>query len=180
MLKLELPGSECYNETDNEFLYIPGQTLMLEHSLLSVSKWESKWHRSFLNDGPKTWEETVDYIRCMTVNKNIDSNAYNLLRPEHVKKVTDYINEPMTATTVKNRRGQRLSKEIVTSEVIYYWMTANGIPFECEKWHLNRLLMLIRVCSEKNGPGQKMSQRENMQQMHALNAARKAKMHTRG
>lgn len=180
MYKLVVPDKDCFNEATNEFVHVKGGSLKLEHSLLSISRWESKWHRSFLNSGPKNTLELVDYIRCMSVNVPPESDIFNAITYKQIKEVQDYISDPMTATTISNKRGSRPSKGIITSEIIYYWMTEYGIPFECEKWNLNRLLMLIRVCAEKNAPGKKMSQRENMQQMHALNAARKAKMHTRG
>jgi hypothetical protein len=180
MLQICVPGEEAWDEKEEEFVTGPDTIISLEHSLISISKWESKWHKPFLGKDYPKGDELMDYIKCMTINKNVDPNVYNLFGRDQFKMVEDYINEPMTATRISNRRGARASREIVTSEVIYYWMTANGIPFECEKWHLNRLLTLIRVCGEKNGPAQKMSQRENMQQMHALNAARKAKLHTRG
>ena len=129
-----------------------------------------------------TIEETVDYIRCMTVTQNVNPLVYDLLTPDHVKQVMAYIGDPMTATTINERQGKgRSSGKITTSEEIYYYMTAYQIPFDpCQKWHFNRLMMLIRICDEKNSPKKKMSARQIAAQNRSLNAARKAKGHTRG
>ena len=179
MLKITIPAVELFDGKD-KFIQIKEQTLQLEHSLVSLSKWESKWHRPFLSDTPFTREEYIDYIRCMTLTQNVDLNVYQGITPQIFDEVSKYINEPMTATTFpKNgRRGGR--REIVTAEIIYYWMLCNNIPFECQKWHLNRLLTLINVCSAKSQKPQKMSTSEVMAQNRALNAARKRKWNTKG
>ncbi len=157
-----------------------GCTLSLEHSLVSLAKWESKWCKPFLsNDKEKTYEETLDYIRFMTVTQNVDPRVYENLSRENIQKINDYIEAPMTATTIREKGGKG-SKEIVTAELIYYWMIALQIPFECQKWHLNRLLMLIRVCNVKNQPSKKMSKRDVMSRNTSLNAARRKAMGQRG
>lgn len=179
MLTLTVPASEYYDWQNNEFIYIKEQTLKLEHSLVSVSKWESKWHKSFLSTENKTPAEMTDYFRCMTVNENVDPNVYTRLTAENQQAIGDYINATMTATTFSDKPGPK-SREIITAELIYYWMISLGIPFECQKWHLNRLLTLIKVCSIKNTPAKKMSKGEIMRQNSRLNASRRKALGTRG
>lgn len=180
MLEIVIPGVEQYDEINNRFIDTKAQSLRLEHSLVSLSKWETKWRKPYLSKKPKTTAEQIDYIRCMTLTQNVDPNVYTAIQPGILEQVKDYIDAPMTATTFRNQRGGRSSNEIVTAEVIYYWMIRNQIPFECRKWHLNRLMTLIRVCELKNGPQKKMSQNEIFAQNRALNAARKKKIHSRG
>lgn len=182
MLEIYVPDSETFDESTSEFHSIKGQTLQLEHSLLSISKWESKWHKPFIDNNDKTTEEILDYIKCMTLNKNVDPNLYYVLTEENVKAVNDYINDPMTATTINEVGKKRGSGngERVTSELIYYWMIALNIPVEFQKWHLNRLMMLIRVCSIKNEPGKKMSKSEILRSNKALNASRRQRLGTKG
>lgn len=180
MLQITVPASESWNELTEEFVYGPEKVLQLEHSLVSLSKWESKWHKPFLSKTiQKTPEEIKDYVRCMTKTQHVDPSVYDRLTPEHYRQINAYIDEPMTATWFGKERG-RPSREQTTAELIYYWMTAFNIPFECEKWHLNRLLTLIKVCSIKQQPDKKMSKREILAQNAAINAARRAKMKTRG
>lgn len=177
MLELRVEGSEQFNEETNEFIYIRPQTLKLEHSLVSISKWEAKWHKPFLSSD-KDEQEVIDYIRCMTINQ-VDPAVYNALSAQNYKDVTDYIQDSMTATTIKNMPGKR-NNEIVTSELIYAWMVMLEIPFECEKWHLNRLLTLVKIVNIKNQPSKNMSRREILEQNRAMNAARRARLHTKG
>lgn len=180
MLELLVPGRELFNEELNEFIYTKEATLQLEHSLLSISAWESKWHKPFLGkDKNRGIEETVDYIRCMTLNKNVDPSVYSNLTDKEISKVIDYIEDPMTATTFREDKRPP-SREIITSELIYYWMVSLQIPFECQKWHLNRLLTLIQVCNIKNTPPKKMGKRGTVNQNHALNQARRASLGTHG
>ena len=185
MLQLAINGAEFYDEKAEKFIKVRPQVLQLEHSLVSISKWESKWHKPFL-DTTMTQEQTVDYIRFMTITQNVDPLVYSALSPEDVKKVISYIDDPMTATIITDSKigGNKKSrgrKQVLTNEVIYYYMTAYNIPFDpCQKWHFNRLLTLIRVCDEKNQPPKKMSGRQIAMQNRSLNDARKAKMHTRG
>lgn len=180
MLTIEVPITpEGWDEKKQEFVDAKTQTLQLEHSLVSLSKWESKWKKSFCSSKNITNEEMLDYIKCMTITRNVDPDVYNHLTPTNVKQVRDYIDDPMTATTFPKERGGH-SKEIITSELIYYWMIASQIPLECEKWHLNRLITLIRVCSIKNTPPKKRSKRDIMSQNVALNAARRKQMNTKG
>lgn len=182
MLRLFVPGIERFDEGTGTFIYSKDATLVLEHSLLSLSKWESKWQHPFFDPKRKrTYEETIDYIRCMTINQKVDQLVYYNLTPNLMDEINKYMDNPMTATKV-NRKKKPIGgpKEIVTSELIYYWMVSYGIPFECEKWHLNRLFTLIDVCSFKNETPTKMSQRDLMKRNTALNNARRAKLRTHG
>ena len=181
-LTIKIPPKDFYDEKSNKFLKVNKETtLVLEHSLVSISKWESKWHIPFLSDTPKTFEQSLDYVRCMTISQNIDPIIYLCLTPDNYKEINAYIEDPMTATTVNDHgKGKKWSKEIITSELIYYWMIANEVPMKCEKWHLNRLLMLIRVCSVKNQPEKKMTKGEIMRRNHSLNAARRKASGSRG
>lgn len=182
MLKITVPKGEIFLESSNQFITLEkDQVLQLEHSLLSLSKWESKWHKAYLSKTvEKTREETIDYIRCMTVTPNVDPDVYNFLTQENIEAVVEYIEDPMTATTFRKEEGRGGSNEVMTAEIIYYAMISSNIPFECQKWHLNKLLALIRVCSIKNQPPKKMSQREILSRNHSLNAARRKKLNSRG
>ena len=179
MLKLTIDAVEYYDEATEEFVYTRPKTLQLEHSLVSLSKWESKWKKPFLTDDPKTTEETIDYIRCMTITQNVDPEVYTRLTRENLSAVNDYIGNSMTATTL-NREKPKGTKTIVTSELIYYWMIALNVPFECQKWHLNRLLTLINVCDVKSAPPKKMSRRELAERNRALNEERRHALKTKG
>ncbi len=178
-LQIVIPAAEQFNSETNEFLETKEQVLQLEHSLVSISKWESRHHKPFLSREAKTTSETIDYIRCMTLTQHVDPDVYTAITPDILAQVTKYINASMTATTFpKSTQGP--NREIVTAEIIYYWMISNNIPLECQKWHLDRLLTLIHVCNVKNRPAKKMSRQEIMRQNTALNEARRAKFHTRG
>lgn len=184
MLKLFVPAREWFNEETQEFVTQSKPCeLMLEHSLLSLSKWESKWKKPFLGEKvAKSDEEFLDYIRCMTINQNVDTLVYYNLTAQHIRQIQEYIEDPMSATTVRHKQNKRPggAKKIVTSELIYSWMIRYGVPFECQKWHLNRLMKLIDVCVAENGEKEKMSPAEVMRQNHAINASRKAKHKTKG
>ena len=181
MLQITIPSREYYSNRTEMFASTKEQTLQLEHSLVSISKWESKWHKPFLGKEDKTIEETVDYIRCMTTTQNVIPFSKDDLSSENMDDVRDYINESMTATWFPPERNKKHSNEIVTAELIYYWMIALTIPFDpCQKWHLNRLLTLIQVCNLKNGPQKKMSKKEILANNRALNESRKQGLHTSG
>ena len=184
MLKITIPSIELFDETNQEFITTKEQTLQLEHSLVSLSKWESKWCKPFLSQDTRTVEETMDYIRCMTITQNVDPVVYNNISNEIIEQINEYIDAPMTATWFsEDRKGKgkgKTSSEQITSELVYYWMISLNIPFECQKWHLNRLLTLIRICNIKNQPEKKMSKKAILSQNAALNAARRKKMNTKG
>ena len=180
MLQIVIPGQELWDEQKQEFINTKEQVLQLEHSLISISKLEAKLCKVFLFKQEKTQEETIDYIKCMTITPNVDPEVYNHLTRENIKEIEDYIAAPMTATYFSSDNAGKSSREQVTSELIYYWMIALNIPFECQKWHLNRLLTLIKVCNIKNQPPKKMSKREIMSRNAALNAARRQQLNTKG
>lgn len=179
MLPLHISGQEFWDEANERFLYGNDTTLKLEHSLISISRWESKWMIPFY-DSEKTGEMVKDYIKCMTLNTNVDPDVYDRISMKNIEEINEYIGSPMTASSVKDDKKRSGTNEKITSELIYYWMTVFNIPFDCEKWHINRLIMLIRICSEKSKPAKKMSAREIMAQNKALNAARKARLHSKG
>ena len=174
MLNITIPKIELFDERTSEFI-----TFKEEHSLVSISKWEAKWNKPFLSSSEKTVEEILDYIRCMTISKDVSPEVLERLTEQNIMVINDYINAPMTATTF-NDANQKGSREIVTSEVIYYWMITLNIPFECQYWHLNRLLTLVKVCNVKNSPPKKMSKQEILEQNRRLNAERRKQMNTRG
>lgn len=181
MLQIDVPISpEGWDEKNRVFVEPRIVTLQLEHSLISISKWESKWHKPFLSKEQKTYEETLDYIKDMTLTQNVKPDVYEHLSRENVEAINAYIVDQRTASTVNNKTNAPKNREIVTSELIYYWMIALNIPFECQKWHLNRLLMLIEICNVKNTPGKKLSQRQIMSNNAALNAARRKKYNSKG
>lgn len=180
MLQITTQEIEFWDERKQEFITKKAQVLQLEHSLISISKWEQKWQKAFLTRNEKTYEETIDYIRCMTLTQNVDPDAYYFISNEEVDRIDEYISSPMTATYFRDDKSPKTSSEVVTSELIYYWMISLNIPFECQKWHLNRLLTLIKVCQIKNSPPKKRSKREIMAQNAALNAARRKRLNTKG
>lgn len=179
MLQITIPEKELWDEKEEKFIYIKKTTLSLEHSLLSISKWESKWNKSFLSSKDKTIEETLDYIKCMTLNQNIPDVIYICLTEENFKEIQEYVNAPMTATTFSNLNGAP-NREKITSELIYFWMINFNIPFECQKWHLNRLLTLIKVCDIKNRKPEKMTKSQILQRNAELNAARRKQLNSKG
>lgn len=179
MLTITIPAREYFNEADSTFITVKEQKLSLEHSLVSLSKWEMKWNKPFLSKEEKTLEETIDYIRCMTLTQNVDPNVYYGITQDVVNKVNAYISAPMTATWFADQKGGR-NREVITNELIYYWMIALQIPFECQKWHLNRLLTLIRVCNLKNAPEKKMGKSAQMNQQRMLNEARRKALNSKG
>lgn len=180
MLKITIPKIEQYDEVLDEFIYTKEQVLFLEHSLVSLSKWESRWCKPFLSKQEKTINQSIDYIKCMTVTQNVDEKVYKFINKDHIDQVTEYIEAPMTATMFSKDENRPPNRETITSEIIYYQMIALNIPFECQKWHLNRLLTLINVCNVKNKPPKKMGRKEVMSRNAALNASRRQMLNTRG
>lgn len=181
MLQITVPISpEGWDEERQEFVDPQVKTLQLEHSLVSISKWESKWHKAFLSKKDKTEEEMFDYIKCMTLTQNVDPSVYDHLTVDNVNQIKAYIEDPMTATVINTNSSDKSNKETVTSELIYYWMIALNIPSEYQKWHINRLLKLIEVCNVKNSPPKKRSKSDIMRSNAALNAARRKQLGTRG
>lgn len=181
MLYLTVKSGELFDEASWTFIEIKPTVIQLEHSLLAISKWESKWKKPFMSNEQKTPEEFRDYVRCMTINRNVDPNIYLRLTSDDYKKIDEYIHDSMTATTFYSfdPKTPKSSSKQVTSELIYYWMSQAQIPFEAEKWHINRLMTLIRIYSVENNP-KKMSKRDVYKSNKAINEARKAKYHSRG
>lgn len=181
MLQITIPAMESYDELRNEFIVSSREyTIQLEHSLLSLSKWESIWNKPFLTKADKTRDESIDYVRCMTLTQNIPVEAYKFLTNDNLRSVVKYLESPMTATTFSKNANKATNNEVITSEIIYYWMIALNIPFECQKWHLNRLLTLINVCNVKNQPPKKTSKKDILSRNRELNAARKQQLNTKG
>lgn len=183
MLEIVVPASEGFNSQTNEFIQYREEKLSLEHSLLSIYQWESKHHKPFLSS-EKTNAEIIDYIRCMTITKGVDPNVYKRLSEQNIEEINAYISDPMTATWFSDENNPEgkapRKKETITAEIVYYWMIANQIPFECQKWHINKLLTLIRVCGEKNKPPKKLSKKELASRNRSLNALRRAQTNSKG
>lgn len=178
MLRIIIPGAEYFDERTCEFTYEEDTVLELEHSLVSISKWEEKWKIPYLEndeDKPKTQEQMQDYIKMMTLTPNVDDEVYNRFTLDNYREIEEYIKDKHTATWFREDPNEPKNTRVITSELIYYWMIANEIPFECQYWHIERLMTLIRVCSVEKAPPKKMSQEEAMAQHRALNAARRAK-----
>lgn len=182
MLQVTIPSVELYDEDNNEFITIDEQTLVLEHSLASLSKWESKWCKPFLSKEKMTEEESIDYIRCMTLTPNVPLETYAVIPNSIIETISEYIAQPMTATWFSNsgKTSKKNSGEQITAEIIYYWMIALNIPPEYESWHLNKLLTLIRVCDEKNKPAKKKNTKSVMDEYAALNRARRQRLQSKG
>lgn len=180
MLEIETVADELYYPSLNKFVDIPATKLTLEHSLISISKWESKWHQPYMSDTAKTRDQELDYIRCMVIGKLPTYPVLNALTEDNILTIKEYIDNPMTATTFSKKDRTNLKKEIITAEVIYQRMFANNIPMECQKWHLNRLLTLIKVCNLQNAPAQKMNKKQSAAWAAEQNALRRAKYNTRG
>ena len=174
VLDLYVPGKEFWNSELQEFIYTKDITLHLKHSLISLTRWEQHYKRRFLDDGPKNEEEYRFYIQCMTLNKDVDPLIYTVLQEDDIKKVTDYLHDSMTATTLPKQNDKSNKGERLSSELIYYYMSALNIPFECEKWFLNNLIILISIASIKNNTQEKKS-KPSWSSIRALNAARNAK-----
>lgn len=179
MLTVTIPAvNDGWDPVNEEFIQTKETTLQMEHSLLSISKWEGIWREPFMSFNekhPMTYEQSLSYYKCMTITKNVPDVVFRAIPPEVVKQITAYINDTPTATTITHHGKQSKKQEIITAELIYFWMVSYQVPFECQKWHLNRLLTLLEVCSIKNNPDDKMSKKEALAHQKALNNARRAK-----
>lgn len=182
MLSIVVPESELWDEKNNRFIFVKETHLKLEHSLISISNWEMKWHVSYFDEKEKTDEQAFDYLKCMALNRDkIDDNVFYALTREHVEAINAYMLDQMTATTIGDIKKESPNRrQRVTSELIYYWMIAFGIPFSCDKWHINRLIMLIRVCAEENKPKKERKAKDIAADYRAINAARRAALNTKG
>ena len=180
MLRLEIAGTEYWDEAKEEFVSSPGCTLRLEHSLRSVKEWESKWKKPYLTQKDMTMEELLDYIRCMTLGPEKDPLVYQSLTPEHLLQIRDYINDPMTATTFRKEEDAPKNRSITTAEILYYEMSELNIPYSCDTWHLNQLMTLIRVCAIKRAPKKKGKNKNAARNRNNLNKQRREQYGTRG
>lgn len=180
MLVITIGATEVYDESEGKFHTQGGIELQLEHSLVSLSKWEQEFEKSFLGKNEKTTEETFAYIRHMVLTQNPPEDFLQRLSKENLEAINAYIERKMTATWFSDQPGAPKSREVITSELIYYWMTVFNIPFECETWHLNRLFTLIRICNVKQAKPKKMGRAEVAQRNRELNAQRKAQLGTKG
>lgn len=180
MLRITVPGVEHFDDSAQEFITQGDVVLELEHSLVSLSKWEQKFEKPFLGDGDKTVDEVVGYIKAMTLTSDVPDEVFEKLSEENVTSINNYIDAKMTATWFHEPPGAPRTRDVITSEVIYYWMITFQIPFECQEWHLNRLFTLIRVCNIKQAKPKKMSRAEIAARNRELNAQRKSQLGTRG
>lgn len=180
MLRITIPEKEYWDEKEERFVYAKEQTLQLEHSLVSLSKWEAKWNKAFLSRNDKSYDETLDYIKCMTITQNVNPEVYLRLTNENIDQINAYIEAPMTATYIPEDKNGKRSNEQVTSELIYYWMISMNIPLDCQKWHLNRLLALIKVCEIKNTPPKKRSKKDLASRHAAINARNRQRFNSKG
>lgn len=178
MLSLSINIPERWDEKSNLFIKPEKVVIKLEHSLLSISKWEMIYEKPFLDNKKKTFEETINYIKCMTIGE-VNPVVYDYISNDNINIIIQYIGDKMTATTI-NDKDKRVNRETITSEIIYYWMISFGIPMECQEWHLNRLLTLIKICSVKNAPPKKMSKNEILSRNKSLNKSRLKKFNTHG
>ena len=175
MLKILISGHEIYNESTGEFIDVKDTLLKLEHSLVSVSKWEEHYKKPFLTEDAKTKEETIFYIKCMTINNNVNELVYELLTAEQIESINRYIQDNRTATWFTERdNDSSVNREQITSELIYYWMIIYNIPQDYQKWHLSRLMALIRICNIKNSPNKKMSEQETLDYYRRIKEQRRA------
>jgi len=180
MLIVDIAETEYYDRVKEEFVEVKAVQLKLEHSLVAISKWEAKWEKPFIGNADKTDEELYDYIECMVLNEEpINPLTFRFISKSNIELINSYIKAPMTATTIKATKGKN-SRRIITSELIYYWMISFSIPFECQHWHLNRLMMLINVCDAQNTPAKKQSPKDALAERRRLNEARKAAMKSSG
>lgn len=186
MLTLTIPKQEVYDETTSTFYPIEEQKLHFEHSLYAVSKWESKWHVPFLDGKEKNMTQIIDYVRCMCLDEDVDPITFKGLTRKNLKTVEEYIANPMTATWIREdkkiQNGQKAPSrgKAITSELLYFYMSQAQIPYECQFWHLNRLVMLIRVSGEELKPKKKMSKKSILEQQRSLNQARRARLGSKG
>lgn len=182
MLTIVIPEQKLFNNDTNRFIHVKETKIQLEHSLMSIQKWEAKYHKPFIETKDKSKSEMRYYVQCMTITQNVDPMVYNAIPESVMLDIVKYIDDPMTAAVFKNNKqvGAAKKGEFVSAETIYYWMITLGIPVEFRKWHLNQLLALIKFVNIKNAPSKKMSAREAAQQREILNAKRRAKLNSKG
>ena len=179
-----VPKSEVYDEENDIFYEIKNEvTLVMEHNLIAISRWESKFHKPYLTKDTKTNEEILYYLECMTITKGVESYVYRCIPKSELLRITEYINDPMTGTTVRESpyAKKQGKEEIQSAELLYYYMFKLGIPKECENWHLNRLMTLMKVYGAKDEkPDGKASRSELIARNRAINARNRSKYHSKG
>lgn len=180
MLRIIVEGDENFDEEKQEFLNVEDVVLDLEHSLLSLSKWESKYQKPFLSSNNKSSEEMFGYLAAMIMTPNVESDVLYRCSQDTIDRIQEYIDSPQSATTFGMMPERKGPGEIITAELIYYWMVAFNIPFECETWHLNRLFALIRICNIKNSKPKRIPKHEMAMRNRELNAQRRAQLGTSG
>lgn len=183
MITVHIPKKEVWDDQHKEFIYVNEQTVTLEHSLISITKWETKHHKVFLDDtAKKTEDEIIDYIRCMCITPLKDEKDVYGISAKDIKRIMDYMADPMIPFNFKkdNINGKRRGGDPLCGVMIYYYMTAAQIPFECQKWHINQLLALIRIYGIKNNPGKPLKGSALASRNTALNQERKARLGTKG
>jgi hypothetical protein len=180
MLTIIVSGVEMFDEQEQEFVTRDDVTLNLEHSLVSLSKWESKHEKPFLGMVEKTNEEVLDYIKCMVLTPNVPEEIFSKLSEKNFGEINEYIDAKMTATWFSEAPGAPKSRDVITAELVYYWLVVFQIPFECQNWHLNRLFTLIRICNVKQAKPTKMSRAEIANRNRELNAQRREQLGTSG
>lgn len=179
MLRITVTLAEEFDDDKQEFRKKETFDLELEHSLVSLSKWEQKYEKPFVSS-QKTTEETLDYIRMMILTPDVPPDVLSKLSKENFEQVQDYISAKMTATYFNDRAPQQRSRELLTAELIYYWMFSFNIPIECENWHLNRLLTLIRIFNVKNQPAKKTNRKELLKHQAEINRQNRERFGTKG
>lgn len=180
MLTITVPGAELFDEEKQEFDKTEDVTIELEHSLAALQRWESKWEKPFLGADKKSTEEVLGYVEAMCLTPNVPSEVFSRLSDDNMTAINEYIEAKMTATWFSEDPNAKKSREVITAELIYYWMTQLNIPFECENWHLNRLFTLIKVANLKQSKPRKMSKAQIMAQNRALNEQRRNQLGTSG
>lgn len=185
MLSVEIPSRQVFVDKPDgttEIEPIPGAKIQLEHSLISLRKWESIWHKPFLAKQEKSLDEMISYIQCMTITTGVDPKVYRYLPKETVEEICKYLEDPKTAATFNDKLigAQKRSNEVVTAETIYWWMISLNIPVEFQKWNLSQLLALIKFVNAKNAPKQKMSANAAAQMRHEANMRNRALYNTKG
>jgi hypothetical protein len=180
MLRITIPGTDSFDDHTEKFVTVGDITLELEHSLVSLSKWESTWEKPFLGKDAKTDEETLGYVVAMSSDPDISPETLSRLSTDNIKQINDYIDAKMTATWFNDAPSKARAQETITAELVYYWMITLGIPLECQHWHLNRLFTLIKVFNKKNAPAKKMSKADLAERNRQLNEQRKARFNTKG
>lgn len=183
-LRITIPEGEPYDEVSGRFIKVKETTIHIEHSLKAIRKWESRWTKPFFDQDALSGNRLMDYIRCMTIEEGIPADTYYGLSKDNLRCIEKYMGHPMTATwfsgAPKKGKGGKKTGQKLTAELVYSYMVQLGIPFECENWHINQLMTLIRVCSEGQTPASKMKMRDIYSQNAALNAARRARLHSKG